>query len=393
MHPASDLLTRPCLTVLLTILALPQCLAGELWSRHTIDDSLVGADGVRLADFDGDGLQDIVTGWEESGVIRLYLNPGPKNAKKPWSQVTVGLGKSVEDAVAFDVNGDGLLDVISCHEGKSKRVLVHQFDSTDPSTKELLKSENWRTSIVPKLSGQRWMFAAPVSLRGGSQAIVFGSKERNASLTIMIPPASGSSDINTWSVRKLRDCGWIMSIQPMDMDGDGDTDIVFSDRRSKHRGVAWLEQPNSAPGEAEWHEHTIGATKTDALFIDARPERVLVTTRRSQFLDLRKNSEGSWVAEKHANPVDVPFGKAIRVLSDGSIVLTANTHADSAPTKQPAVWKLNLESGWQPICSVDESKFDRIELIDLDGDGDLDLLTCEERQLLGVVWYENPEID
>ena len=38
-------------------------------------------------------------------------------------------------------------------------------------------------------------------------------------------------------------------------------------------------------------------------------------------------------------------------------------------------------------------KFDRMELIDLDGDGDLDLLTCEERQDdrgLGVIWYENP---
>jgi hypothetical protein len=38
-------------------------------------------------------------------------------------------------------------------------------------------------------------------------------------------------------------------------------------------------------------------------------------------------------------------------------------------------------------------KFDRIELCDIDGDGDLDVLTCEERHMkrgLGVFWYENP---
>jgi len=35
-------------------------------------------------------------------------------------------------------------------------------------------------------------------------------------------------------------------------------------------------------------------------------------------------------------------------------------------------------------------KFDRIELVDFDGDGDFDVLTCEERDNLGVVWYENP---
>jgi len=35
-------------------------------------------------------------------------------------------------------------------------------------------------------------------------------------------------------------------------------------------------------------------------------------------------------------------------------------------------------------------KYDRIELIDIDADGDLDLFSCEERDQLGVFWYENP---
>ena len=44
-----------------------------------------------------------------------------------------------------------------------------------------------------------------------------------------------------------------------------------------------------------------------------------------------------------------------------------------------------------PISGVVEGvKFDRIEMLDLDGDGDRDMLTCEERDRLGVIWYENP---
>lgn len=35
-------------------------------------------------------------------------------------------------------------------------------------------------------------------------------------------------------------------------------------------------------------------------------------------------------------------------------------------------------------------KYDLIELVDLDGDRDLDVLTCEERDNPGVIWYENP---
>ena len=47
-------------------------------------------------------------------------------------------------------------------------------------------------------------------------------------------------------------------------------------------------------------------------------------------------------------------------------------------------------SAYQDIGGPEGVKFDRIELIDLDGDGDLDLMTCEERDNLGVFWYENP---
>ena len=35
-------------------------------------------------------------------------------------------------------------------------------------------------------------------------------------------------------------------------------------------------------------------------------------------------------------------------------------------------------------------KFDLVQLLDIDRDGDLDILTCEERDGLGVLWYENP---
>lgn len=52
----------------------------------------------------------------------------------------------------------------------------------------------------------------------------------------------------------------------------------------------------------------------------------------------------------------------------------------------------NQSSAWraQPISGPSGIKFDRIELLDLDGDDDLDVITCEERTNLGVIWYENP---
>ena len=56
-------------------------------------------------------------------------------------------------------------------------------------------------------------------------------------------------------------------------------------------------------------------------------------------------------------------------------------------TPKETVWQVNDISGPEGI------KFDLIELFDIDGDGDLDVLTCEERHQgrgIGVFWYENP---
>ena len=55
-----------------------------------------------------------------------------------------------------------------------------------------------------------------------------------------------------------------------------------------------------------------------------------------------------------------------------------------------------VETGWHPhpISGMKRGiKYDRLELLDLDADGDLDLLTSEEQEGgggMGVFWYENP---
>ena len=82
--------------------------AAAPWKMHIIDNTSRGADGVRLADVNGDGRPDIVTGWEEGGVIRVYHHPGKAKVKQPWPRVQVGKVKSPEDAVFADLDGDGL---------------------------------------------------------------------------------------------------------------------------------------------------------------------------------------------------------------------------------------------------------------------------------------------
>ncbi len=53
-----------------------------------------------------------------------------------------------------------------------------------------------------------------------------------------------------------------------------------------------------------------------------------------------------------------------------------------------------LKMDFMQISGVHRSKFDKAVLIDIDMDGDLDVLICEENygdnsEGLGIVWYEN----
>ena len=111
----------------LICLAIPAL--AEPWQRHTIDDTSQGADGVRLADVNSDGFQDIVTPWEQGGSIRIYIHPGTSNTRQPWTRIEVGKVNSPEDAVLVDLDGDGALDVVSSCEGREQTVFFHCLES------------------------------------------------------------------------------------------------------------------------------------------------------------------------------------------------------------------------------------------------------------------------
>ena len=95
-------------------------------------------------------------------------------------------------------------------------------------------------------------------------------------------------------------------------------------------------------------------------------------------------------------PFGLTAGKGVSIADvnlDGraDLVTTAESQREAADMIAVA-WKENTPDGWIDHAISDQHgrKFDRLEMLDLDGDGDLDLLTCEEVDNLGVFWYENP---
>jgi hypothetical protein len=250
----------------------------------------------------------------------------------------------------------------------------------------LLDPSHWRTDRFKQIDGAMWMYALPLGAIDSRPAIVLGSKGKDASITLMLGPAQPTRDLSAWTPVRLRDAGWIMSLRAVDMDHDGDKDIVFSDRKGSLRRAGWLEQPTNWTDT--WTEHAVAGQGREVMFLTATPERWLIAMRGGISLDCTRSATG-WAIKQIAHPLGVVNGKAIEVLPDGAIVLTSNTDASPQPDL-PGIWLRDADGRWSSIDPTTRVKFDRMELVDLDGDGDLDVMTCEERRNLGVIWYENP---
>ncbi|MFH1299650.1 MAG: VCBS repeat-containing protein [Planctomycetota bacterium] len=380
---------------------------GKAWELHLIDQSSRGADGVKLADFDGDGLQDIATGWEEGNLTRIYRNPGPALAKQLWPAQTVGTTPQVEDAAWIDLNHDGRLEVVSCCEGKSQTIFVHWAPEHDPFQKQ------WQQEVLPASQGKMmWMFAVPAQIdQQPGLELVAGGKGKGAQIG-WFQPGDNPRHLADYRWTSLSPAGWIMSLFALDMDGDGDQDLLTTDRKGKLRGCRWLENPGAraAATAANWRNHGVGGEDREVMFArvadldqDGLQDILVVTRLPDELLWFRRLDQSGlkWDKQVIPFPANTGHGKGVAVGDmnlDGrpDVVISCGS---AEPPKSGMFWMSFSKSGselkWETheISGPRGIKYDRIELLDLDADGDLDVLSCEERdqkQGLGVFWYENP---
>jgi len=446
---------------------------GRPWPLHVIDASSRGADGVRLADVNGDGLMDVTTGWEEGGLTRVYLHPGYQALGKPWPAVTVGKTPDVEDAVLVDLDADGRIDVVSSCEGRTRTMFVHwapqaaarglsrfsrsrglsrfsrsrglsrfsrsrglsrfsrsrglsRFSRSengtvplsDPSDQqEYLDPTAWETQPIPASQNRMmWMFCLPMQVDGRRGVdLVAGGKGAEAQIGWFEAPAE-PRQLDQWKWHAVSPAGWIMSLRTMDVDGDGDLDVVTTDRKGPLRGCRWLENPGPGPAQTQpWKNHFVGGRQHEVMFMtvadldaDGRDD-LLVATRPQPLLLFRRlpGQPPAWTPLSIALPENTGTGKGVAVGDvdrDGrpDVVFSCE---DAGGGRSGVLWlsykNSPAEKLWTPheLSGPRGIKFDLIELLDLDGDGDLDVLACEEsepvagrRVGLGVFWYENPAV-
>jgi len=298
--------------------------------------------------------------------------------------VTVGKVGSPEDAVFVDLDGDGNLDVVSSCEGKTRSIYFHFA----PAREKILDAKEWTTVALAASSGKQWMFCLPMQVDGVRGIdLVCGGKNKGAEIGWFESPLDPRK-VENWKWHPLRQAGWVMSLVAADMNGDGRLDILFSDRRGGRSGVYWLENPT-------WKEHVVGAVGKEVMFLAQAYGDIVAAVRPKELVWFKRmeKSGDRWGSTSIAMPEEAGTAKGVAVGDiDGDGKKDLVFSCESAKGKLGVMWMKQVEGRWvgHDISGKEGEKFDLVELIDLDGDGDLDVMTTEERQLNAVVWYENP---
>ncbi len=339
------------------------------WSYKQVSSSHQQTFGLAFGDVDGDGETDIVSGqyW--------YHNPGG-DLQGEWEQHE--LPEGLHATVTLDVDGDELLDIIA--QKDEWDIALYWLEGLEVSADQWQAVKIGTVERASHALGAQGYRAAQVEAGGRQEVIITSGK----GLYYFNVPASNAQAGN-WERVHVSSNPSDEGLAVGDIDGDGDLDIAATTGETLR--VEWYRNPGD--GSGEWTAYTI-ANIPDTVYPD-RTEladlngdgRLDIVTTEENGLD--SGAESYWW-EAPADPTS-PNWTAHRIVSqattnsldvadmdgDGDVDVVLAEHRGA---EKLAVW-MNDGKGTlsEQVVSTGRESHLGARAVDLDQDGDLDLVS------------------
>jgi hypothetical protein len=327
----------------------------------------------------GDGHQDIITGgW-------WYQNPGTPDGS--WTRHTIGDPLN-NMATVYDFDQDGDLDVLGTEgQGAEENPNFVWAQNDGNGTFTILDN-------IPPGNGDFLQGVAAAQYQSAGQHEIALSWHIGQQVQMLTVPADPSTD--TWTIRNISSSSQEEALSAGDIDRDGDIDVLLGTRWLSNDDPDWntyalytnndlpdrnrLADMNgddrldavvgyealNAPANVSWYEQGIDATA-------AYTEHIITSSLRS--------------------PMSMDVADMDRD-GDMDVVVGEHYYADSSQAKLVVLENTDgAGTDWQPhTIHVGDEHHDGTRLVDIDSDGDLDILSIGWYHD-SVLLYENLAID
>ncbi len=209
--------------------------AGSFGPLTVVAMQLMDPSAIAAGDVDGDGDTDVVCASEADHTIAWYEN-GDGAGTFSTGKVISTAAEYVQSVVAFDVDGDGDLDVASASPGDDKIAWYENVDGSGNFGPQRIISSNADGAIL--------VFAADVDGDGDLDLLSASQLDNKIA---WYENTDGSGTFSTEQVISSNALG-ARAVSAADVDGDGDLDVLSASTLGLNSTIAWYENTDGGGG-------------------------------------------------------------------------------------------------------------------------------------------------